>query len=298
MHHLRDGELEPCPPRLGDRRLVYARVDVARTKLPEFQDAATTAVMPPKDAPKLVGAIVRVVGAPAQPAELRLRGGTCKIGSGEGNDVVVQDPTVSRKHVELTLTNDGVQLVDLGSRNGTFYLEQRVGTIMLAFGARISIGAVTLAIDPDTEGLLDGLHYDETAYRGLLGASPRMRRLFAMLQRLESSLATVLVEGESGVGKEVVARALHEGSPVRPDASSRSTAARSRGISSRASCSGTGAARSRARSTRARARSSSRTAARSSSTRSASSPRRAARAPARARARRDPGRSDKRSLGT
>jgi DNA-binding NtrC family response regulator len=51
-------------------------------------------------------------------------------------------------------------------------------------------------------------------YRGVLGASPAMRELFAMLARLEQSLTPVLIEGESGVGKELVARALHQGSRI------------------------------------------------------------------------------------
>jgi len=51
-------------------------------------------------------------------------------------------------------------------------------------------------------------------YRGVIGKSAPMRRLFSILARLESSLTSVLLEGESGVGKEVIARALHEGSPV------------------------------------------------------------------------------------
>src|SRR5262249_27269355 len=51
-------------------------------------------------------------------------------------------------------------------------------------------------------------------YRGMIGASLAMRRLFGALARLEGSLVTVLITGESGVGKELVARALHEGSSV------------------------------------------------------------------------------------
>ena len=187
---------------------------VAERKDPEFDDVRT-AVMPPKAGQKqLVGAIVRVVGATAKPTEFRLTSGVCRVGSGSDNDIVIQDRTVSRRHADLTLTQEGVLLRDLESRNGTYYLGQRVGTIVSSLGARVTVGAVTLAIDPDTEGLLDELHYEGSAYRGVLGASSRMRKLFALLQRLESSVASVLVEGESGSGKEVVATAIHEASPV------------------------------------------------------------------------------------
>ena len=186
--------------------------DVAARKDTEFEDVGT-AVMPPRSGQKLLGAVVRVVTSSAKPVEFHLKAGVCRVGSGAGNDIVIDDRTVSRRHADLTLTQDGVLLRDLESRNGTHYLGNKVGTIVLGLGARVSLGGVTLAIDPDTEALLDELQYDEPTYRGILGASPRMRKLFALLQRLEASVATVLIEGESGAGKEVVARAIHEGSP-------------------------------------------------------------------------------------
>jgi DNA-binding NtrC family response regulator len=87
--------------------------------------------------------------------------------------------------------------------------------MVLPFGGRIEVGAVSLSIEVDAQALQEGLSYDDDSYRGMVGASRAMRRLFAMLTRLEGSLVTVLCEGESGVGKELVARALHEGSTVR-----------------------------------------------------------------------------------
>jgi transcriptional regulator with GAF, ATPase, and Fis domain len=138
----------------------------------------------------------------------------CRIGSGPQNDVVISDRSVSRTHVELANGPTGITVTDLGSTNGTFYLGQRVGTLTVAVGARIQIGSVTVSLDDDEETLLTGLDYGANEYRGVLGASTRMRQLFALLQRLERSVAPVLIEGESGVGKEVVARAIHLGSPV------------------------------------------------------------------------------------
>jgi transcriptional regulator with GAF, ATPase, and Fis domain len=71
---------------------------------------------------------------------------------------------------------------------------------------------VEVAIDADTDCLVERLSESETSYRGLVGVSGAMRRLFAVLKRLEGSLVSVLVQGESGVGKELVARAIHAGS--------------------------------------------------------------------------------------
>jgi DNA-binding NtrC family response regulator len=160
-----------------------------------------------------VTTLVRVIGATARPETYRLEAGHCRIGSGGGCDVVVDHPTVSRAHVELGAVREGIVVRDLGSRNGTFYLGQRIEKVVLAHGARIQIGAVTIAIDADQEEQLPP--YLGDSYRGVVGASPSMQRVFAMMTRLESALATVLVEGESGVGKDVIARAIHEGSSVR-----------------------------------------------------------------------------------
>ncbi|MEP7121804.1 MAG: sigma 54-interacting transcriptional regulator [Byssovorax sp.] len=162
-----------------------------------------------------LGALVRVVGARAQPMQRALGAGSCVIGAGPTADVIVDDPAVSRAHVELSLVPEGVAVRDLGSRNGTFYLGQRVEKITLTLGSRLRLGeGVELWIEPDLEALRGAPEGASPGYRGLVGSSPAMRRLYAMLARLEGSLVNVLLEGESGVGKELFARALHEGSSV------------------------------------------------------------------------------------
>jgi DNA-binding NtrC family response regulator len=160
-----------------------------------------------------LGAIVTVLGAKASPARFRLASGVCVVGAGRGSDLVVASSTVSRSHVELTLAPWGVTVRDLGSRNGTFYLGHRVDKVTLALGSRFRIGDTEIALDPDTD-FSNAVPHDACAYRGLVGVSAPMRRLFATLVRLEGSLVTVLVEGSSGVGKELIARALHDGSSV------------------------------------------------------------------------------------
>jgi DNA-binding NtrC family response regulator len=183
--------------------------------LPRFNDETATIARSsdgPRPAP--IGAVIRVADAPATPEAIRLTAGTCVVGSGSHCDIAIADPTVSRTHLELGLVPEGVSLKDLGSRNGTFYQGQRVEKMTLALGARIMVGKTTLTIDADAEALAQGSDYAGTFYRGMVGVSLPMRRLFGMLTRLEGSLATVLVQGESGVGKELVARALHEGSSV------------------------------------------------------------------------------------
>ncbi|WP_394841807.1 sigma 54-interacting transcriptional regulator [Pendulispora brunnea] len=161
-----------------------------------------------------IGAVLRVLNARATPAAYKLSIGACSIGSSSACDLVIDDPTVSRNHVELDLTAEGVSVRDLGSRNGTFYLGQRVEKMTVGLGGQLTLGRVTLAIEADTESLRQGLSYGGEGYSGILGETLPMQQLFAMLARLEGSLVPVLVEGESGVGKELIARALHDNSAV------------------------------------------------------------------------------------
>jgi DNA-binding NtrC family response regulator len=178
------------------------------------EETTTLARRPP--AP--IGAVLRLVGGEGSPSSLRLERGSCVIGAGAEADLIIEHRTVSRRHVELALVAEGVSVRDLDSRNGTFYLGQRIERAVLALGSRLRLGSVELAIEADTDALAvaidDAALEALPAYRGLHGAAPGMRKLSALLQRLEGSLVGVLVEGESGVGKELVARAIHEGSTL------------------------------------------------------------------------------------
>jgi DNA-binding NtrC family response regulator len=155
-----------------------------------------------------------VSGARATPPSLRLERGGCVIGAGPQSDIIIEDASVSRSHAALELVPEGVQLRDLGSRNGTYYLGQRVESMTLALGSRIRLANVDVAIEADPDGLRSSEGEALSGYQRLVGSSPAMRQLYAMLVRLEGSLVNVLVEGESGVGKELVAQSIHAASAV------------------------------------------------------------------------------------
>jgi DNA-binding NtrC family response regulator len=155
-----------------------------------------------------------IVHTVATGAIFRLKDGSCTLGADPSCDVTLAHDTVSRTHAELTLVAEGVRVRDLGSRNGTFYLGQRIEHATVAPGTRLELGAAEIFIEPDHQTLFDDLSYEHDSYGALLGRSPAMRRLFALLARLEGSLVPVMVRGESGVGKELVARAIHDGSAV------------------------------------------------------------------------------------
>ncbi len=163
-------------------------------------------------------AVIRVIGAKAKPPRLLLSSGSCVVGAGRQADLIIDDPEVSRRHVELSLVPEGIHVADLGSRNGTFYLGQRVERMTLALGSRLRVGSAELALEVDPRALAADEGAEPTEYRGLRGASVAMRQLFSRLSRLEGSLVNVLVEGESGVGKELIASALHQGSSLAAEA--------------------------------------------------------------------------------
>ncbi len=159
-----------------------------------------------------IAAIIRVIDASAEPKEFHLRSGSCFIGSGPQNSIVVNDPSVSRAHAEIRLAPEGVFVRDLGSRNGTFYHGQKVGELTLALGGEIRLANARFHIKADVDELATTHAANVEIFRGLVGKSEVMRRLFGVIARLDHSLANVLLLGESGVGKELFARAIHEGS--------------------------------------------------------------------------------------
>jgi two-component system response regulator GlrR len=184
----------------------------------EDERTASLAGNPPPVQPRRpLGVLVRSVDVEMLPSVYRFSEGKCLIGSGKSCNIVMRERTVSREHAELSLVPEGVRVRDLESRNGTFYMGQRVESLIVAPGTRLRLGKAEIRIDADVELLASEVasstHAGET-YRGMVGRSPAMQQVFAMLERLEGTLVTVLVTGESGVGKELVARALHEGSAV------------------------------------------------------------------------------------
>ncbi|HEY1954732.1 MAG TPA: sigma 54-interacting transcriptional regulator [Polyangiaceae bacterium] len=133
------------------------------------------------------------------------------IGTAERNDLVLSDRAVSRFHVELKRTPEGVLVVDHESTNGTFVGGVRIFRAVVPAGTELSLGKTVLRIRDEADVRLP-LHEADTL-AGLCGQSPAMRRLMAQVERAAKSDVSVLIVGESGTGKEVVARALHELGP-------------------------------------------------------------------------------------
>jgi DNA-binding NtrC family response regulator len=134
-----------------------------------------------------------------------------RVGSREGTDVVLPDDTVSRIHFEITADQHGYRLRDLGSSNGTVVDGYRVHDVYLKPGSRIHVGQSEVVFEPLLEEAELPLSRQER-FGPLVGRSKAMRELFATLERVAASDATVLVEAETGTGKELIAKAIHEAS--------------------------------------------------------------------------------------
>jgi two-component system, NtrC family, response regulator GlrR len=134
-----------------------------------------------------------------------------RVGSRDENDLTLPDQTVSRIHFEIGADAKGYRLRDLGSSNGTFVDGYRVNDVYLKPGSRIHAGHTEVIFEPlVTEAELPLSR--EERFGPLVGRSAAMRELFATLQRVASTDATVLVEAETGTGKELIAKAIHEAS--------------------------------------------------------------------------------------
>jgi len=142
-----------------------------------------------------------------------LERGVVRVGSAKTNELVIDDRGVSRHHLEISIASQGLRVRDLGSKNGTRYLGSRIDTAELPIsGGAISLGDAELELRPDDES--ETLEPSERERCGrLVGRSLVMRTLFAKIERIAPSPATVLIHGETGTGKELVAEALHELSP-------------------------------------------------------------------------------------
>jgi DNA-binding NtrC family response regulator len=136
------------------------------------------------------------------------------VGSGPGNDVLLSDPTISRRHLQIEPRIEGVILRDLGSTNGSFVQGARFQELTLGFGTEVTIGQTVLKYVPQEEPL-ELQPSDEESYGSLAGRDPKLRKLFRLLADVAASDATVLIEGETGTGKELIAEEIHRHSTRR-----------------------------------------------------------------------------------
>jgi len=137
-----------------------------------------------------------------------LSGPEVKVGSARGADLVIADPTVSRLHAVFRIEGDALRILDAGSRNGTTVDGVRIRDAYARPDSIIGLGSSALRLCMVKEVIHLPLSPLEQ-FGGLIGRSVAMRRVYALLERVAPTDATVLLEGETGTGKEVAAEAIH-----------------------------------------------------------------------------------------
>lgn len=136
------------------------------------------------------------------------------VGTGAGTTLRLSDRSVSRQHCVFRVCERGLELRDLGSRNGTVVGEVELVRGIISSGTRVRIGKTTLEITILADLIAQPLA-EMDRFEGLLGGSPVMRRMYPLLTRCAQADATVLIHGETGTGKELVAEAIHSASARR-----------------------------------------------------------------------------------
>ncbi len=127
------------------------------------------------------------------------------VGKGDSCDIVLADPCVSRLHCVLERHGPSLYVRDVGSRNGTFLDERRIECAEVTAGTVLTLGDTQLmALGPPTRV--------RTGFDRLVGRDPALRSAVDLARRAAGTECGVLIVGETGTGKELVAQGIHEAS--------------------------------------------------------------------------------------
>jgi len=138
------------------------------------------------------------------------RAGPALIGTGPAADLRLTDPTVSRRHCSVEVENGELRVVDLGSTNGTRVQGVKIRDALLRGGESLQVGSTLLHVEAREARLPEPAA--RTGFGAVLGASLAMRRLYPLCERLAATHVPLVIEGETGTGKEVLAEAIHRAS--------------------------------------------------------------------------------------
>ncbi|MCB9555980.1 MAG: sigma 54-interacting transcriptional regulator [Deltaproteobacteria bacterium] len=150
-----------------------------------------------------------VIKGAARGHEYVLSADVVRLGKAETNDIVMPEDTVSRVHCEILRDQRGYLLRDLDSTNGTFLDGAEVREAYLRAGSVLTVGTVQLRFQP-FEQRIEILPSEKERLGSMVGRSLAMREIFGLIERVGPTEATVLIEGETGVGKDQVARTVHD----------------------------------------------------------------------------------------
>jgi two-component system, NtrC family, nitrogen regulation response regulator GlnG len=154
--------------------------------------------------------VLVVASGPDLGKELRLSQKSYRIGKGPENDFRLKDSAVSRNHLVIEVLPSSIRATDNGSTNGAFCNGMRFTTLEVKPGSVLRIGRTEMKLLPVASRSGSVAPSKSTRFGSLIGSSLPMREVFTMLERISQSDSDVLIHGETGTGKELCARAIHE----------------------------------------------------------------------------------------
>jgi len=152
-----------------------------------------------------------VLDGPAKGAEVEITKSRCTGGRSIINDLVIGDKSISGTHFEIVVRDDGYRLRDLNSRNGTYIGDLKIREVFLQPGVKFRAGQTMVQFKP-TNDIVEIPLSKQDRFDKVVGGSAIMREIFASLEKISPSDLTCLITGETGTGKELIARGVHNAS--------------------------------------------------------------------------------------
>jgi DNA-binding NtrC family response regulator len=205
--------MSASPPKGGEYRIVEGRTP--REPRDGFDNEATLAKR--AESGVVSRAFDLVVVEEGREEVYRIDGsapGPFLIGQSVTCQLRLNDRRVSRRHAALELNEGHLRFVDLGSTNGSFVGGARIVEALLEGGETLRIGDSTVHVQAVVAAAVAPLP-NETRFGRVRGASPAMRRLYPVFARLAETKVPVVIEGETGTGKEALAESIHEEGPLK-----------------------------------------------------------------------------------
>lgn len=185
----------------------FARAAVSAAPYPLGPEPSSPTVALPDEEPGAGAVLLSIESSDGRRSSTTLEPfASLVLGTGVGADVRLTDPTVSQRHCRLIHTGSWIEAVDLGSKNGISVAGARVPRAQLCVGSQLDLGRtqVRLEAPPGTA------EERPSPLAGVIGDSDPMRRVAAAVRRMARLRLPVLVRGETGTGKDLVARAVHD----------------------------------------------------------------------------------------
>ncbi|HJZ86847.1 MAG TPA: sigma 54-interacting transcriptional regulator [Polyangia bacterium] len=197
------------PPPNDDKTESVAAANEKRIKFPDFVPPTKVFYEDGRPTTLHLRKCKLVLAEGVRPREWVFDQGVINIGAMEDNDLVLHDETVSRYHCRIMQEAQSYVLVDLSSTNGTFINRVRVKEGYLKPGCTIGLGQTELKfLTADEKVEIVPSRKDHCGE--LIGRHPRMREIYSIIEKIAPTTTTVVIEGETGTGKEVVAQTIHK----------------------------------------------------------------------------------------